>query len=98
GSAQHYTPPSTSKKTRSSTYCPRIYRNRSGARHEHPLQAREDRVRRTGRSTARRGDHVSASRAVRLDRTRTRRRVPRSEEHTSELQSRFDLVCRLLLE
>src|SRR5699024_12112839 len=23
--------------------------------------------------------------------------VPRSEEHTSELQSRFDLVCRLLL-
>src|SRR5699024_4134862 len=28
-----------------------------------------------------------------------RRQVPgRSEEHTSELQSRFDLVCRLLLE
>src|SRR5207249_3364841 len=26
-----------------------------------------------------------------------RRPVPRSEEHTSELQSRFDLVCRLLL-
>src|SRR5207249_11178334 len=26
------------------------------------------------------------------------RLVPRSEEHTSELQSRFDLVCRLLLE
>src|SRR5699024_3619411 len=25
-------------------------------------------------------------------------KVPRSEEHTSELQSRFDLVCRLLLE
>src|SRR5699024_11323601 len=23
--------------------------------------------------------------------------VPRSEEHTSELQSRFDIVCRLLL-
>src|SRR5438067_8678911 len=30
---------------------------------------------------------------------RTRRRPSgRSEEHTSELQSRFDLVCRLLLE
>src|SRR5699024_11335722 len=28
----------------------------------------------------------------------TRLRVARSEEHTSELQSRFDLVCRLLLE
>src|SRR5438105_7196604 len=26
------------------------------------------------------------------------RRQPRSEEHTSELQSRVDLVCRLLLE
>src|SRR5438874_3510828 len=26
------------------------------------------------------------------------RRMPRSEEHTSELQSRRDLVCRLLLE
>src|SRR2546428_4291649 len=25
-------------------------------------------------------------------------RIPRSEEHTSELQSRSDLVCRLLLE
>src|SRR5438105_9974486 len=27
-----------------------------------------------------------------------RRPPPRSEEHTSELQSRVDLVCRLLLE
>src|SRR5699024_12551666 len=27
-----------------------------------------------------------------------RRHQSRSEEHTSELQSRFDLVCRLLLE
>src|SRR5699024_12813393 len=29
---------------------------------------------------------------------RISRRMPRSEEHTSELQSRFDIVCRLLLE
>src|SRR5438067_13095997 len=29
---------------------------------------------------------------------RDRRLERRSEEHTSELQSRFDLVCRLLLE
>src|SRR5437868_10378603 len=38
-----------------------------------------------------------AARAV----TPARARAPpavRSEEHTSELQSRFDLVCRLLLE
>src|SRR5207249_9679016 len=30
--------------------------------------------------------------------TRSSFRKVRSEEHTSELQSRFDLVCRLLLE
>src|SRR5699024_11395461 len=30
--------------------------------------------------------------------TGTRKTRKRSEEHTSELQSRFDLVCRLLLE
>src|SRR2546422_2601336 len=30
--------------------------------------------------------------------TTTGRRSPRSEEHTSELQSRLHLVCRLLLE
>src|SRR5437868_7903670 len=31
-------------------------------------------------------------------RPRTKAILARSEEHTSELQSRFDLVCRLLLE
>src|SRR2546430_3608762 len=31
-------------------------------------------------------------------RSATRRRTPRSEEHTSELQSQSNLVCRLLLE
>src|SRR5699024_11695262 len=34
--------------------------------------------------------HLSGEREHRL--------LQRSEEHTSELQSRFDLVCRLLLE
>src|SRR5437868_15278111 len=34
----------------------------------------------------------------RLGERRPRLRGGRSEEHTSELQSRFDLVCRLLLE
>src|SRR5216683_571586 len=37
-------------------------------------------------------------RAARLQSSRTSYRKPRSEEHTSELQSRSDLVCRLLLE
>src|SRR6266849_10146872 len=32
------------------------------------------------------------------DRCPATRRASRSEEHTSELQSRVDLVCRLLLE
>src|SRR5437773_10705452 len=30
--------------------------------------------------------------------SRQKNRLPRSEEHTSELQSHHDLVCRLLLE
>src|SRR5437868_10128666 len=38
----------------------------------------------------------TSSSGDRASRTAARRR--RSEEHTSELQSRFDLVCRLLLE
>src|SRR5699024_12777146 len=34
----------------------------------------------------------------RLEHGRLAGTIRRSEEHTSELQSRFDLVCRLLLE
>src|SRR5699024_11341548 len=36
---------------------------------------------------------ISKMKVLTFDRT-----TARSEEHTSELQSRFDLVCRLLLE
>src|SRR5699024_12304103 len=43
------------------------------------------------------GDHRPA-RARGAHRGHGRLRTQRSEEHTSELQSRFDLVCRLLLE
>src|SRR5207249_5241203 len=35
---------------------------------------------------------------ARTSSTNNRLFITRSEEHTSELQSRFDLVCRLLLE
>src|SRR5437868_12602115 len=35
---------------------------------------------------------------VQADFKNAQKRLERSEEHTSELQSRFDLVCRLLLE
>src|SRR5690606_41949506 len=48
----------------------------------------------------RRGDTRSFSRASHAARERGSRALPysRSEEHTSELQSRENLVCRLLLE
>src|SRR5699024_11553587 len=39
--------------------------------------------------------HPAPTSAARRSRDRE---IGRSEEHTSELQSRFDLVCRLLLE
>src|SRR5207249_10017775 len=41
---------------------------------------------------------VSAECHLREQRRAEPGRARRSEEHTSELQSRFDLVCRLLLE
>src|SRR2546428_5228994 len=47
------------------------------------------------------GKRVAAARGNVRERPRVRERrvgVVRSEEHTSELQSRSDLVCRLLLE
>src|SRR5690606_40947223 len=63
--------------------------------------------RRTGRGRRRPaagpGRHLGAARLIRPEpgpshRPHPRLRSPRSEEHTSELQSRENLVCRLLLE
>src|SRR3712207_9224252 len=55
------------------------------------------RDRRSGRRPPpRRGRHRSPRRRARAERVRTG--SSRSEEHTSELQSRQYLVCRLLLE
>src|SRR5690349_22457289 len=42
--------------------------------------------------------HAKAASHLDLARRLRPLRLPRSEEHTSELQSRRDLVCRLLLE
>src|SRR5437868_5476707 len=48
------------------------------------------------------GGRIQAARRLIKDQngrvSQNRTRDGRSEEHTSELQSRFDLVCRLLLE
>src|SRR2546430_5853884 len=77
-----------------------------------PSHDRSPRRRRTDRPGARRGHrlrrpHLGAgdpgrrARGARLERTpghRRRRDRSRSEEHTSELQSQSNLVCRLLLE
>src|SRR5699024_12214016 len=44
-------------------------------------------------------DGIGSKRKTKLLRTfGSIKKMKRSEEHTSELQSRFDLVCRLLLE
>src|SRR5689334_24712573 len=47
-------------------------------------------------ATSRSGERLGRPLPARLQHRRDRRR--RSEEHTSELQSQFHLVCRLLLE
>src|SRR5438067_2981527 len=65
---------------------------------EFPLRHRLDR----GRIDSRRPDEALRRRVPPCCRRRGspdhRKPGARSEEHTSELQSRFDLVCRLLLE
>src|SRR5690606_42143587 len=67
-------------------------------------EARERRRHARARSTVRRGGLRRRRRARRRGGARRRRRphgavaLARSEEHTSELQSRENLVCRLLLE
>src|SRR5436190_9374461 len=43
-------------------------------------------------------DPLAAHGVLPIGRPKQRRRAARSEEHTSELQSHSDLVCRLLLE
>src|SRR5437868_14347579 len=48
------------------------------------------------RASTRSGGYATTSRAAWTGCSRSS--MSRSEEHTSELQSRFDLVCRLLLE
>src|SRR5690349_23430375 len=58
-----------------------------------PVEYRRQRPETTDRFFFRASSQVS-----RTERTKNLSVVSRSEEHTSELQSRRDLVCRLLLE
>src|SRR2546421_6780473 len=48
--------------------------------------------------TLSKADLLDACRLMLLSRRLDDKEIQRSEEHTSELQSRSDLVCRLLLE
>src|SRR2546427_5332493 len=50
------------------------------------------------RSPGTRADHVTSASTASDTGRRARARSTRSEEHTSELQSQSNLVCRLLLE
>src|SRR2546425_9614515 len=64
-----------------------------------PISRRRRRDSRLGASTARLPPGSSANPSLGRSTTgRDTRRFPRSEEHTSELQSLAYLVCRLLLE
>src|SRR3712207_8394849 len=68
----------------------------SPRRAEHRVRRRD--ARRTARGLRIRGRVVARGRAGHVADARPPRPAPRSEEHTSELQSRQYLVCRLLLE
>src|SRR5699024_12856637 len=78
-----------------------LFRSRS-RRQRSGTSGREARQGAVRQGSHRRGGALSLRRRHRRDpgagRRPARDRQGRSEEHTSELQSRFDLVCRLLLE
>src|SRR5690349_23142667 len=70
----------------------RSRQSRPGGRHEcrAPVLAAKGNLGDVGASDTHRGQQFTVRRVS--------AHAPRSEEHTSELQSRRDLVCRLLLE
>src|SRR3712207_8634588 len=79
-----------------------LFRSRDGREHDHP-DGRLDGLPRAWRTAQRRDGRVNAGAHGGRDRPVLAGRHsfgpgPRSEEHTSELQSRQYLVCRLLLE
>src|SRR5256886_8061608 len=73
-----------------------LFRSRAGTADAPPRAARPRRPWTRLQLPALRADRVAARLVERVDRVRDGRQ--RSEEHTSELQSQSNLVCRLLLE
>src|SRR2546422_4335622 len=79
-----------------SWWCPTVPENsRRDAAHASGLAGSGSRV---GRRCDRFRKEFQTGRGERVGRDDARGRRERSEEHTSELQSRLHLVCRLLLE
>src|SRR3712207_7582852 len=74
-----------------------LFRSRAGLADRGQLQAARAEGQPALRARHRRRRHGEAERGAAARRRRGRRHA-RSEEHTSELQSRQYLVCRLLLE
>src|SRR2546421_5952318 len=72
--------------------CTTLFRSQAAGPQQHSMLCVGNEFRYAGKGQAgerpARGAGAAATRAA----------LPRSEEHTSELQSRSDLVCRLLLE
>src|SRR5689334_23535141 len=68
----------------------------SGSRATPPRSARGRATTASQRSEPKPRRNSSGSSAV--ESNKNQKKTPRSEEHTSELQSQFHLVCRLLLE
>src|SRR5690606_19826098 len=79
-----------------SIHCPAAPVAGCVARRPHRLPGRSSRAHRAGAGARFRGAARASGLTPRL--RLARRRLARSEEHTSELQSRENLVCRLLLE
>src|SRR5207253_10955894 len=76
-----------------------LFRSRPGAeRHEHERGFGEPDAVRFGQVRNDRGDHALAQCQNGRRQVQREDQLARSEEHTSELQSRGHLVCRLLLE
>src|SRR5690606_42150247 len=69
-----------------------------GGRERHPPARRDRRCARVGQLAVERELSRALADPARRELRRARLRADRAEEHTSELQSRENLVCRLLLE
>src|SRR5699024_6247123 len=79
----------------------KLERERQGSddgRSDADIRAENARLRRELAEAKMDNEFLSKATAFFAAKQRDRKNLSRSEEHTSELQSRFDIVCRLLLE